>query len=30
MFVWGARVYFDQYKPPENAIEVYVVAKQWK
>jgi len=29
MFVWGARVYFDQYKPPENAIEVYVVAKQW-
>jgi len=29
MFFWGARVYFDQYKPPENAIEVYVVAKQW-
>jgi cytochrome c oxidase subunit 2 len=29
MFGWGASVYFDQYKPPENAIEVYVVGKQW-
>lgn len=29
MFVWGARVYFEQYKPPQNAIEVYVVGKQW-
>ena len=29
MFGWGARVYFDQYKVPENAIEVYVVGKQW-
>jgi len=29
MFAWGARVYFDQFKAPENAIEVYVVAKQW-
>jgi cytochrome c oxidase subunit II len=29
MFGWGARVYFEQYKPPQNAIEVYVVAKQW-
>jgi len=29
MFAWGARVYFDQYKVPENAIEVYVVGKQW-
>ena len=29
MFVWGATVYFEQYKPPENAIEVYVVGKQW-
>lgn len=29
MFVWGARVYFDQYKRPENAMEVYVVGKQW-
>lgn len=29
MFGWGARVYFDQYKPPDNAIEIYVVGKQW-
>jgi cytochrome c oxidase subunit 2 len=29
MFGWGARVYFQQYKPPANAIEVYVVGKQW-
>ena len=29
MFAWGARVYFDQYKPPSNAIEIYVVGKQW-
>jgi cytochrome c oxidase subunit 2 len=29
MFAWGAQVYFQQYKPPANAIEVYVVGKQW-
>jgi cytochrome c oxidase subunit 2 len=29
MFAWGARVYFAQYKPPADAIEVYVVGKQW-
>ena len=29
MFGWGARVYFEQYKPPSNAVEVYVVGKQW-
>ncbi len=29
MFGWGAKVYFEQYKPPANAIEVYVVGKQW-
>jgi cytochrome c oxidase subunit 2 len=29
MFGWGARVYFTQYKPPADAIEVYVVGKQW-
>src|SRR5215210_2736328 len=29
MFGWGARIYFEQYKPPANAIEVYVVGKQW-
>ena len=29
MFGWGAKIYFEQYKPPANAIEVYVVGKQW-
>jgi len=29
MFVWGASVYFAQVQPPEDAIEVYVVGKQW-
>jgi cytochrome c oxidase subunit II len=29
MFGWGAQIYFQQYKPPANAIEVYVVGKQW-
>jgi cytochrome c oxidase subunit II len=29
MFAWGARVYFTQYKPPADAVEVYVVGKQW-
>ena len=29
IFGWGAKVYFQQYKPPSNAIEVYVVGKQW-
>ena len=29
MFGWGARVYFEQYKAPPNAVEVYVVGKQW-
>ena len=29
MFGWGARVYFTQYKAPANAVEVYVVGKQW-
>ncbi len=29
MFVWGAGVYFEQYRMPENALEIYVVGKQW-
>jgi cytochrome c oxidase subunit 2 len=29
MFAWGARLYFEQYRPPQNAIEIYVVGKQW-
>lgn len=29
MFGWGAYVYFRNYHPPEGAMEVYVVGKQW-
>jgi cytochrome c oxidase subunit 2 len=28
-FVWGARLYFDLSSPPDDAINVYVVARQW-
>lgn len=28
-FVWGASLYFRQYRPPADAVEVYVVGKQW-
>lgn len=29
IFVWAARVYFTQYRMPKDALEVYVVGKQW-
>jgi len=29
MFGWGAKLYFEQYRPPQNALEIYVVGKQW-
>src|SRR5688500_16505971 len=29
IFGWGASVYYEQYRPPRNAVEIYVVAKQW-
>jgi cytochrome c oxidase subunit 2 len=29
MFVWGAWVYFAINRPPADALEVFVVAKQW-
>src|SRR6266481_9575821 len=28
-FVWGAQIFFANSKPPKNALEVYVVGKQW-
>jgi len=28
-FVWGAGIYFKNYRPPKDALEVYVVGKQW-
>jgi cytochrome c oxidase subunit 2 len=29
MFAWGTSVYFTQYRMPSNAMEIYVVGKQW-
>jgi cytochrome c oxidase subunit 2 len=28
-FVWGASLYYRQYRPQKNAMEIYVVGKQW-
>jgi cytochrome c oxidase subunit 2 len=29
MFVWGAKVFYDIYRPPAGAMEVFIVGKQW-
>jgi cytochrome c oxidase subunit II len=29
MFGWGAKLFFDMYRPPAGAMEIYVVGKQW-
>jgi cytochrome c oxidase subunit 2 len=29
MFGWGAEIYFRESRPPDNAIPIYVVGKQW-
>ncbi len=29
MFVWGAKVYFYAARPPADAVQFYVVGKQW-
>jgi cytochrome c oxidase subunit 2 len=29
IFVWGAVIFFDLRTPPQDATEIYVVAKQW-
>ena len=29
MFTWGASVFFKESRPPDNAMPLYVVAKQW-
>jgi cytochrome c oxidase subunit 2 len=29
MFAWGAKVFFDLYRPPAGAMEVFIVGKQW-
>jgi cytochrome c oxidase subunit 2 len=29
MFTWGASVYFRESRPPDDALNIYVVGKQW-
>ena len=29
MFVWGAKVFFDLYRQPAGAMDIFVVGKQW-
>ena len=29
IFVWGAKVYFNAFRPPADATTIYVVGKQW-
>ncbi len=29
IFIWGAKLYYSMASAPENALEIYVVGKQW-
>ena len=29
MFGWGAKVFFDLYRVPAGAMEIFIVGKQW-
>ncbi|HYD48643.1 MAG TPA: cytochrome c oxidase subunit II [Terriglobales bacterium] len=29
MFLWGAKVYLAMHRPPDNAIQVFAVGRQW-
>src|SRR5437763_6280726 len=29
MFIWGAAVYMKMQEPPANALDIYIVGKQW-
>jgi cytochrome c oxidase subunit 2 len=29
LFIWGSMIYVRLYRPPVNALKIYVVAKQW-
>ena len=29
MFVWGAIIYIDMYNPPDDALEISIVGRQW-
>ncbi|NBO66096.1 MAG: cytochrome c oxidase subunit II, partial [Acidobacteria bacterium] len=29
IFAWGAKIYYDLYKEPKDALEIFVTGKQW-
>ena len=29
MFTWGASIFFTDSRPPDDAMQIYVVGKQW-
>ena len=29
IFAWGAKLYYDMYKEPKDALEIFVTGKQW-
>lgn len=29
MFTWGAAIFFKGSRPPDNALQIYIVGKQW-
>ena len=29
IFVWGASIYFRLYRPPKEALEIFITGKQW-
>lgn len=29
MFAWGTKLYFENYTPPKDTLDVYVTGKQW-
>jgi len=29
MFAWGTKLYFENYTPPRDTLDIYVVGKQW-
>ncbi|MGA2441195.1 MAG: cytochrome c oxidase subunit II [Tepidisphaeraceae bacterium] len=29
MFIWGAKVFLNAHRPPDSAMEIFVIGKQW-
>ena len=29
MFAWGTKLYYENYTPPRNTLDIYVTGKQW-